>query len=264
MKRRCIPTLCPLCEKEVGAIVVEDCEGGYKMLRCPMCKLEFAHPLKGLGKEGYEGLYKEGAWRERFILQAMEKPRLESRHLWAIKSLKRIYPSPDNRKILDAGCGEGGFLKVMGRIGFEVYGFDIAEEPIRFAREVYGLENVIVGTIEDLPKDWGDFHIITAFAVFEHLENPLQFLRSLYNRLKPGGLLLLSVPHYEGISYTKKKSGANWDNPPEHLTRWPPKTLRLALEKVGFSQIKFHSLRNAPEEAPRLRIAVAWRFPEGQ
>jgi 2-polyprenyl-3-methyl-5-hydroxy-6-metoxy-1,4-benzoquinol methylase len=118
----------------------------------------------------------------------------------------------------------------MEELGFEVYGCDIAEEPIRFAREVYGLRNVIASQVDQLPEDWQDFDVITAFEVLEHTENPLDFLKCLYNLLKPGGYLFLSVP------FKTKRKPLRGDYPPIHLTRWPLKALKLAINKAGFLQ----------------------------
>jgi 2-polyprenyl-3-methyl-5-hydroxy-6-metoxy-1,4-benzoquinol methylase len=234
--------VCPICEKEVEAILIEECEWGYKMLRCPFCSLEFASPFKGLGKAGYEELFEKGKaetkdrtleakiYRERVL--RYKGQRLRVRHQAAINYLKKY--KFHSKRLLDVGCAEGTFIKRMTELGFEVYGCDIAEEPIRFAREVYGLENVIASQVEELPEDWKDFDVITAFEVLEHTENPLDFLKCLYNLLKTGGYLLLSVPHYESLH--KIPDIARADYPPLHLTRWHPKALKIALEKVGFQK----------------------------
>lgn len=243
MQRECITTICPLCEREVESVIVEDCEGGYKMLRCPLCKLEFAYPLKGPGKEGYERWYKRKAFQmgetDFYVdyasrLSSSRARRLRDYHIKTLRYLGEMQFA-SCPKLLDAGCAEGSFIKALEELGFQVYGCDIAEKPIEFARRVYRLKNVISSSPQELPEAWKDFDVITSFEVLEHVEKPLQFLQSLYRLLRPGGILFLSVPHYEILSSKRKKRGGEWDRPPEHLTRWPSETLIFSLEKVGFS-----------------------------
>ncbi len=239
MKDKCIHTICPICEEEVKAFVVERCGWGYDVLRCPLCHLEFASPLKGPGKRGYEAWYKGEPLEGSGVyvdcasrLNLLSSHRLRDYHIKAMQYLKMLLNS--HNKLLDVGCAEGTFIKAMEDLGFDVYGCDIAEEPIKFAKQFYHLKNVLASTPEELPKEWRDFEIITCFEVLEHVENPLCFLQSIFNLLKPGGFLFLSVPHYELLTLKRRRGGAEWDRPPEHLTRWPKETLRIALRKVGF------------------------------
>jgi SAM-dependent methyltransferase len=250
MTNRIISKRCPICQIEVDAILVEECEFGYKMLRCPDCHLEFAHPLKGPGKEGYEQWYKGETTEikgERFSvdyasrLQSPNRRRLRDYHLKAL-CLASVLLSFSS-KVLDVGCAEGSFIKALEEIGFDVYGCDIAEEPIGFAKRIYNLRNVLASSVENLPSHWQNFELITAFEVLEHLETPLEFLRSIFTILKPGGFLILSVPNYNYHSKKRIRGGAKWDAPPEHLTRWPEETLKCALLKVGFS---FNSIKFLP------------------
>lgn len=212
------------------------------MLRCPICFLEFAHPLKGPSKNGYEAWYRgetiQMCGGEIYVdylarLCSPRRRRLRDYHILAMKFLRRVGFN-SIPKLLDVGCAEGSFIKAMEEIGLSVYGCDIAEEPIKFAKQEYQLKNVECAPPDNLPGEWKNFDIITCFEVLEHVEQPLQFLKSLYSLLKFGGFLLLSVPHYDVLSNKRKKGGAEWDTPPEHLTRWPHRTLMLALEKIGF------------------------------
>jgi SAM-dependent methyltransferase len=150
---------------------------------------------------------------------------------------------PVTSRVLEVGCAEGSFIKALEEIGFDVYGCDIAEAPIEFAKIVYDLRNVVASNVEDLPSHWRNFELVTAFEVLEHLETPLEFLRTLFNILKPGGFLILSVPNYNYHSKKRIKGGAKWDAPPHHLTRWPEETLKFALLKAGFS---FNSIKSFP------------------
>jgi len=79
----------------------------------------------------------------------------------------------------------------------------------------------------DLPFAHDSFDIVTALDVIEHVDDDLTTLRDLYRVMRPGGLLLISVPAYMQLwSY--------WDDILGHRRRYTGSTLRLVVETAGF------------------------------
>jgi 2-polyprenyl-6-hydroxyphenyl methylase/3-demethylubiquinone-9 3-methyltransferase len=100
------------------------------------------------------------------------------------------------RTALDVGCGAGLLCEPLARLGATVTGVDAAPELIAAARahaEGQGLAiDYRACGVEEVP---GRFDLVTAMEVIEHVASPPAFLRSLAERLAPGGLLILSTPN---------------------------------------------------------------------
>jgi 2-polyprenyl-6-hydroxyphenyl methylase / 3-demethylubiquinone-9 3-methyltransferase len=99
-------------------------------------------------------------------------------------------------RALDVGCGAGLLSEPLCRLGAEVTGVDAAREVIAVAAAHAAASALdiryVVGGVETIG---GTFDLITAMEVIEHVADPATFLRSLADRLAPGGLLILSTPN---------------------------------------------------------------------
>lgn len=97
---------------------------------------------------------------------------------------------------LDVGCGAGLLTEPLARLGASVTGIDASPEVIAVAREhaaAMALEiDYRTGDVQELQ---GQFDLITAMEVIEHVADPSIFLKALAKRLAPDGLLILSTPN---------------------------------------------------------------------
>jgi 2-polyprenyl-6-hydroxyphenyl methylase/3-demethylubiquinone-9 3-methyltransferase len=97
---------------------------------------------------------------------------------------------------LDVGCGAGLLTEPLARLGASVTGIDASPEVIAVAREhaeAMALEiDYRAGDVQELQ---GQFDLVTAMEVIEHVADPSTFLKALARRLAPGGLLILSTPN---------------------------------------------------------------------
>src|ERR1700674_1705799 len=95
---------------------------------------------------------------------------------------------------LDFGCGDGRSSGLWLRDhGMRYVGVDLSENAIEMARGIGLTAHRVDG--EDLPFDSGTFDVAIAFEVFEHLFNPHHAAGELLRVLKPGGVLLGTVPN---------------------------------------------------------------------
>jgi 2-polyprenyl-6-hydroxyphenyl methylase / 3-demethylubiquinone-9 3-methyltransferase len=105
------------------------------------------------------------------------------------------------KRTLDVGCGAGLLTEPLARLGAKTTGVDAAPELIAVAREhaaAMGLDiDYRGGTVEETE---GQFDLVTAMEVVEHVADPGAFLKALARRLAPGGLLILSTPNATGWS----------------------------------------------------------------
>ena len=97
---------------------------------------------------------------------------------------------------LDVGCGAGLLAEPLARLGANVTGIDASPEVIAVAREHAAAMALDIdyraGDVQDLQ---GQFDLVTAMEVIEHVADPSVFLTVLVKRLAPGGLLILSTPN---------------------------------------------------------------------
>jgi 2-polyprenyl-6-hydroxyphenyl methylase / 3-demethylubiquinone-9 3-methyltransferase len=107
----------------------------------------------------------------------------------------------EGKRALDVGCGAGLLTEPLTRLGARATGVDAAPELIAAAREhaaAMGLDiDYRERTVEETE---GQFDLVTAMEVVEHVADPGAFLKALAKRLAPGGLLILSTPNATGWS----------------------------------------------------------------
>jgi len=114
---------------------------------------------------------------------------------WAL--LNRIQ-LPANPAILEAGCGSGGNLPMLSRLG-DVYGFE-PEDAVRNTAQARAIGHVAPGKLPNpIPFEGKNFDLIALFDVLEHTDDDRAALSSLVSRLNPGGSMFLTVPAFQRL-----------------------------------------------------------------
>jgi len=156
------------------------------------------------------------------------------------------------RTALDVGCGAGLLAEPLARLGAAVTAIDAAPECIAVARDHASGQGLAIDYravgIEQLE---GQFDLVTAMEVIEHVADPGQFVGQLARRLAPGGLLILSTPNRTAWSRLLTITLA------EGLGRIPrgthdfgkfidPETMRGLLAHAGLEAIDFEGIAVSP------------------
>ena len=94
---------------------------------------------------------------------------------------------PSGSSILDFGCGQGIFVKIAKKFGYQVFGYDI--DP-KATADFYSLK--------EIPNHF--FDAVVCFDVIEHVDNPQKILKNIRQKLKPNGLLFLTTPNRLGLA----------------------------------------------------------------
>ena len=106
-------------------------------------------------------------------------------------------------KVLDAGCGIGGYIAIAKILGFRAEGIDIADEAVKIAKSK-GL-NVKQGDIRKLPYKNKTFDIVISGGVVEHFPETYQAIKEIARVLKKGGFFIGNVPYkYSVFSLSRK------------------------------------------------------------
>src|SRR4051812_9420254 len=104
--------------------------------------------------------------------------------------LPRQKDGASRRVGLDLGCGTGRNLDSLATYAVPV-GLDSAGAALEFCRR-RGHQHLVQAMT--LPFAPDSFDIVTALDVIEHVDDDLATLRELYTVMRPGGLLIISVP----------------------------------------------------------------------
>jgi SAM-dependent methyltransferase len=163
----------------------------------------------------------------------VELGELIDRHPWwqarsrlTLELLRRLEILPPAR-VLDAGCGWGSTLKALEKVGYRVTGADISRKALdtldQSSRELveFDLTQPVPGGIEP-------FDAVLALDVIEHLDDDRSALARLGELVRPGGIVVVSVPALPDL-FTE------FDAIQGHRRRYVPEVLKDAFEGTGLT-----------------------------
>jgi SAM-dependent methyltransferase len=103
-------------------------------------------------------------------------------------------------RVLDVGCGNGSLLAIpLAGGGFDVTGIDLHRPSIERARRIaVAMPNArfIAGPVTDLTEP--PFDVVILSEVLEHVFDPRALLLASLEHLKPGGIVVITVPNGYG------------------------------------------------------------------
>ena len=102
-------------------------------------------------------------------------------------------------RILDIRCGGGFLAQGLSAGGYEITGVDPSTTALRAAQST-GIASLAAGWGERLPFASGTFDAAICSEVLEHVVSPVTVLSEAARVLRPGGVLLFSVPNRTWIS----------------------------------------------------------------
>lgn len=110
----------------------------------------------------------------------------------------RDYAPPDRPlRILDAGCGTGAMLDVYKQWPDAIAaGVDLSPHALGFTHS-RGHHRLVGADLTCLPFKTGTFDVVSALDVIEHVPNDSGAIAEICRVLRPGGILVASVPAYQ-------------------------------------------------------------------
>lgn len=167
-------------------------------------------------------------------------------------SIRRYAPS--TASLLEIGCGSGGVLAAFEREfpSMHLVGAEALIEGLRMARTKTRRTTLLQFDARDIPFD-DHFDAVGAFDVIEHIRDDDEVLRSMVKAIRPGGMLLLTVPQHPWLFGPA-------DVYARHERRYTAAGLRAQVEQLGLSiacLTSFVSLLFPMMAA--VRLASKWR-----
>ncbi len=143
--------------------------------------------------------------------------------------------------MLDLGCGDGGKADLFRKYGNEAVGVDFTG-LIEVARKQYPEVKFLVANLEE-PFTWaddGEFTVIHAGDIIEHIVNIQQFVEECRRVLSDKGRIIVTTPNAVSIKnrlFTLAGMGAHpwWEVEADtHIHFFTHETLQLYMEHYGF------------------------------
>lgn len=131
---------------------------------------------------------------------------------------------------LDIGFGIPYFLYHLKKLGGNVFGIEQDEQAIGYAKQS-GMEEVY-GKLSDLPKNL-KFDAILMNDLIEHPLDPLGLLDEAYNKLAPGGKILIWTPNGD-YSKTDSQSTTFWVDL-EHMQYFTTRSISFLATKLNLN-----------------------------
>jgi len=181
---------------------------------------EVAYVNDGYNAEDYE------------LLREVEKGHFwfDNRNRLLTWVLREYFPTA--RKFCEVGCGTGFVLEEISRSfpQMRIFASDIHQRSLYHTHSRVPDSNVFQSNICQLPfKD--EFNAVGVFDVLEHIDNDVCALQSIYNSLKWGGGVIITVPQHMWLWSAQDERGC-------HKRRYIKDDLFRKLENTGFEVMK--------------------------
>ena len=139
------------------------------------------------------------------------------------------------KRVLDLGCRSGALTRHFLE-GNAVVGLDVDAAALDKAAAL-GIEPVRADVEEPLPFDDASFDAVVAGELLEHLQFPDALVSEVLRVLRPGGVVVGSVPNaFRLQSRLRFLRGRPPEDDPTHLRMFSPAALRALL--IGFDDVQ--------------------------
>ena len=167
---------------------------GFCHKTCTKCKTLYVSPR--LNDECIEELYTDDYYSEmytRSMLPVFEKRKQLIGRRKFNQTISYWGEGGGTGRVLDIGAGIGEVTDVFREEGWRSHAIEMNSVAVEWLQG-RGHEEVFHGTLDAYDTDL-KFDIIMAWGVVEHVVDPDEFLKHVYNLLATGGLFVSEVPH---------------------------------------------------------------------
>lgn len=139
------------------------------------------------------------------------------------------------KRVLDLGCRSGALTRHILE-GNELVGLDVDAAALAKASDL-GIEPVQANVEKPLPFEDASFDAVVAGELFEHLQFPDALVAEIARVLRPGGVLVGSVPNaFRLQGRLRFLLGRAPEDDPTHLQMFSPAAMRDLLG--GFENVR--------------------------
>lgn len=165
----------------------------YRLVKCADCG--FVKKISDVPSEDlYKAVYDEGDY---VLDRKFEGQVCDPERGYIVPFLDKIVRDNERPpRVLEVGPGSGRSLLYCRERGCEIHALDVSSWNRNYYSNELNIEYVC-GTLEDVPENYFDGVILT--HVIEHIEDPVNFMKSLFHKLSLDGRLLCSTPNIHSL-----------------------------------------------------------------
>lgn len=119
----------------------------------------------------------------------------DSLYIWFLEQVARY----GHGKLLDVSCGEGTFLRLARRAGFEAIGIDFSAAALQKNHRANSLNQLALANAQQLPFPDNSFDVVTNIGSLEHYFDPAKAVHEMARVLRPEGVAVVWLPNAFGV-----------------------------------------------------------------
>ena len=130
-----------------------------------------------------------------------------------LRLIERFVSLPGHR-VIDCGCGSGGYVLEFLKRGADAFGVEYSADKVdQYKRRAEAPGRVMRGNLETLEFPANHFDLALLNEVLEHVPDDVAALREIFRVLRPGGVLVIFSPNrlypFETHGLVRRSSGKN-------------------------------------------------------
>lgn len=218
------------------------------LVRCGRCG--FGQPAALPALDRYFDRMYDQRWDERWVVEEFEADYKDFIFRSILGELDRLV-APGARRLLDVGAHAGRFLHLARESGWDAEGIELNPWTAAYAAARTGAA-VHQMNAQALADRGRRYDAVVLTDVLEHIPEPVGLLTTLASLTSPAGVIAVKVPCgpsqvvKERVLAALTSHRVTLADNLVHVNHFSPRSLRLALERAGFSVL----VRSA---APELR-----------
>lgn len=246
-------TACPLCASRDLQLV------GHRfrlpVAQCQGCGLWLV--TRRISQSGLSVLYSESYWIGFMRLHGypIHVERYMFDYMAALDRVRDIAAlSPVGGATLDIGCSIAALPRRLAEFGYRAAGLELDRALGQKATFLSGVP--VYASLEEIVARGERFDVVSMFDVFEHLYEPVAYLKSLRSIMAPGSVLLIETFRTDSPAFQRDQLQHEDVKPIEHPFMYMQKHIDELLGRAGLRSVKV-TYPLGPDHA-RVRIAARW------
>lgn len=230
---------CPACASSQVQFAFK--KNGFDFQECEECQSLFQSPRPAL--EDFSRFYADSPssnfWANEFFPSVAERRRKlifapRAATIVSHAHQRNVYP----KRVIDVGAGYGSLLEELKKVQPDLQ--ISAIEPSKKLAEICRVKGIeVLETVLENAQAWKQSaDLVTCFEVFEHVHNPLVFIRGLYDLLVPGGHVIVGCLGADGFDIQVLWEKSKSISPPHHINFLSREGFLNIFDRCGFTDIQ--------------------------